>query len=206
MHYLTFLYSCTDIYVSYQLPIMLLGMTPSLFSFSWTLTFHTLTSPHPHISNPHIPTPSHSHTLIPSHSHILTSPYPHTLTPSHSHTFTSPHDPHIPTLLYPHTLTFLHSYILTPSHPHTCPLPSSLQKENRHLKKAIKAAGLTPDDLMAKKEHPTPQQEVSDFLYSHADLSKLSSHYQLTPGELSITMSKVQYKSILIIVAWCNMV
>ena len=94
--YLTFLYTCssTDAYVSYQLPVTYLGMTPSLFSFSWTLTFHTFTSPHPHIptfSHPHIPT--------------LTSPHPH-----------------IPTLLYP-TPSHLHALLLifTSSHPHTCP-------------------------------------------------------------------------------------
>ena len=34
----------------------------------------------------------------------------------------------------------------------------TIEKENRHLKKAIKAAGFTPDDLMAKSQQSAPQE------------------------------------------------
>ena len=103
---------------TYGMCVLQVGRTPS--------HLHTLTPSHT-LTHPLYGAPSHSHTLTPPHphrpSHTLSMVHPHTLTPSHLHARTDPSHPHTSTpaqtLTHPLYGAPAHSHTLTPPHPHT---------------------------------------------------------------------------------------
>ena len=174
---------------TYGMCVLQVGRTPS--------HLHTLTPSHT-LTHPLYGAPAHSHTLTPPHpAHILTHPlygapaHSHTLTPPHPHrpSHTRTH-PHIPSLWCTHTLS--HCHTSTPAYCHNVTPCHSVTPSHSHPH---------PHTVIMSHPHPVTVSHPHTLILSQylTSTTLTPSHpHTVTPSHYHGIATRVYYSNLIL--------